>query len=216
MSTINGSTQLIKIETGEYPVYLSKVRRDNPNVSLPIEPSEELMLNLGYAVVTQVTRPEGDVVVEGTPQLIEGVYTQSWNVRSFTEEELVQQLDQKKQQLNRSVMQMRDKELEEGFEHITDSGAVFGVQTRLEDRLNMLYLNMNAERLVAAGDSTLQEFRSTENITHLLTPNEMVAMTTEALGFYKRILGASWVLKDLIDAAKTVAELPILPEKLEV
>lgn len=216
MSTINGSTQLIKIETGEYPVYLSKVRRDNPNVSLPIEPSEELMLNLGYAVVVQVTRPEGDVVIEGTPQLVEGVYTQQWDVRSFTEEELTQQLDQKKQQLNRSVMQMRDKELEEGFEHITDGGAVFGVQTRLEDRLNMLYLNMSAERMVAAGDTTPQEFRSTENITHLLTPAEMVAMTTEALGFYKRILDASWVLKDLIDAAQSISELPTLPEKLAV
>lgn len=216
MSTINGSTQLIDIETGEYPVYLSKVRRDNPNISLPIEPSEELIFSLGYAIVAQVARPEGDIVIEGTPQLIEGVYTQQWDVRSFTEEELSQRLGVKKQELNRSVMQMRDKELEEGFEHITDGGAVFGVQTRLEDRLNMLYLNMSAERMVAAGDTTLQEFRSTENITHLLTPTEMVAMTTEALGFYKRILGASWVLKDLIDAAQSIGELPTLPEKLVV
>lgn len=214
MNYINGSTQLIKIETGEYPVYISKVRRDNANVSLPIEPSEELLLSLGYAVVNPVARPEGDVVLEGTPQLVDGKYVQVWDVRSFSEEEIAQQLEKKKHDLNRNVMEMRDKELDQGFEHITASGEVFGVQTRLEDRVNMLYLNMNAEKMVATGDETLQEFRSTENITYMLTPSEMVAMTNEALGFYKRILGASWVLKDLISAAKTIAELPVLPAKL--
>lgn len=214
MNYINGSTQLIKIETGEYPVYISKVRRDNTNVSLPIEPSEELLLSLGYAVVNPVARPEGDVVLEGTPQLVDGKYVQVWDVRSFSEEEIAQQLEKKKYDLNRNVMEMRDKELDQGFEHITASGEVFGVQTRLEDRVNMLYLNMNAEKMVATGDETLQEFRSTENITYMLTPSEMVAMTNEALGFYKRILGASWVLKDLISAANTIAELPVLPAKL--
>lgn len=212
--SVTNSTLLINVVTGEYPVYLSKVRRDNPNVSLPQELTEDIIRSLGYEIVTMVARPVGDVVTEGQPEIVDGVYTQTWEVRGYSPEELSQQLDIKKQELNARINNMRATELENGFEHITASGSVFVVQTRLEDRLNLMYLNMAAQQMIAAGDETPQAFRSAENATHMLTPSELLTMSVEALNYYKNVLGACWTLKDQIDAAQSVDQLPAIPEKL--
>lgn len=214
MSLINNSTLLINVVTGEYPAYLGKVRRDNPNVSLPQEPSEELLSSLGYAVVAKVDRPQGDVVTEGTPVEVDGKYVQVFEVRDFNAEELAQQLESKKQELHAKVNNMRNAELNAGFEHISATGAVFTVQTRLEDRLNLMYLNMVAQQMIAAGDETPQVFRSAENVTQMLTPSELLAMSVEALNHYRNVLGASWTLKDQIDATQSADQLPVIPEKL--
>jgi len=81
----------INTETLDYPLTLRQVRQAVPNVSLPKKPDEATLNALGYATIQPTELPTGDVVTEGKPELVEGVWRQTWSVRDFTQEELEQQ-----------------------------------------------------------------------------------------------------------------------------
>ncbi|MEL7893525.1 hypothetical protein [Vreelandella neptunia] len=80
----------INTETLDYPLTLRQVRRLLPNVALPENPDEATLNALGFATVQPVERPTGDVVTEGQPELVDGTWQQTWNVREFTPEEIEQ------------------------------------------------------------------------------------------------------------------------------
>jgi len=80
----------INKETLDYPLTLRQVHQANPNVSLPKEPDEATLNALGFATVKPTERPAGDVVTEGQPEQVDGVWQQTWNAREFTPEEIEQ------------------------------------------------------------------------------------------------------------------------------
>src|SRR5690554_6199423 len=127
---ITQSTPLINTKTNEYPVYLSKVRRDYPHVSFPNEPTEEQLSAFGYRVVHTTTRPIGDVVTELPLEFINDAYYQKWEARSYTPSELDVVVARKKAQLSDKVLEIREKDLAEGYVHTTSLGQTFGVQLR--------------------------------------------------------------------------------------
>ena len=74
-----------------YPYTIGNLRRDNPNTSFPKKPSDALLEDFGMFRVTPVARPAYDHtknVVEGTPVLTGGVWTQVWSVTDATAEEI--------------------------------------------------------------------------------------------------------------------------------
>jgi len=71
-----------------YPYTLRMLKNDNPDVSLPKNPSDETLAALGAVRVESVPRPDGDVVTEGQPELVDGVWRQTWASRPFTQAEL--------------------------------------------------------------------------------------------------------------------------------
>lgn len=85
---------MLKIIDGQitYPYSIRQLRRDNPQVSFPREMPEERLADWGVYPVTKVAQPvydpETQVVEEGQPVQIDGVWTQVWNVRDLTTEEL--------------------------------------------------------------------------------------------------------------------------------
>lgn len=78
------------------------------------------------------------------------------------------------------------------------------VQTRPQDQINLLGLRAKAE---AARDGGITEpvmkFRGENNVTRYLTPDEMYALTNDALAHIESIYDHSWECKDSITAAKT-------------
>lgn len=70
------------------------------NVSLPRNPSDDTLAALGYARIHPTPRPDGDVVTQGQPEQGEdGKWYQTWEVRSYTAEEIEQQrLEQEAQE----------------------------------------------------------------------------------------------------------------------
>lgn len=67
----------------EYPVSVTKVRRDNPNVSFPREMSDELLAEYNMFPVIAVEPPQigpGQALREETPELIDGKWMQKWEV----------------------------------------------------------------------------------------------------------------------------------------
>jgi hypothetical protein len=211
---ITASTALLKVATGAYPVYFQQVRVDNPEVSFPENPTEDCLAEYGFAVVYPTDRPNGDVVTEGTPTLLDGQYTQTWSVREYTAAEEVVLLADRKRLLSDQVLALREKDLASGFIYEKDEETIFGVQLRPEDRLNLLILKGLAQFLLAASSDQTTMFRSTENVGYPLTPAELLAMCDAALVAGSNIYAASWVLKDQIEAASTLAALPTIPATL--
>ena len=76
-----------------YPYTIGNLRRDNGNVSFPKVPSDELLEGFGMFRVAKVDRPAYDHtknIQEGTPVLIDNVWTQVWNVTDATSEEIAE------------------------------------------------------------------------------------------------------------------------------
>ena len=213
---INASTAMLKLATGEYPVYFQRVRQDFPEVSFPENPTEDCLGDYGFAVVYPTVRPTGDVVTEGTPTLIDGVYNQAWSVREYTPAELDVRLVELKRTMADQVLVLREKDLAGGFIYQKDEVTIFGVQLRPEDRMNLLILKGHAQFLLAANATDTTVFRSTENVGYPLSPAELLAMCDAALVAGMSIYAVSWVLKDQIEAATTLAELPTIPATLIV
>ena len=76
------------------------------------------------------------------------------------------------------------------------------VQTRPQDQINLLGLSSKAQRLIADGvTDAVMPFRGQSNVTRMLTPEQMDAMTLAALAHIEGIYQQSWDRKDAIDAA---------------
>lgn len=75
-----------------YPYSIAQLRKDNPQVSFPKEMPEERLAEWNVFPVKSSEIPEYDeethTVEEGEPELVEGEWTQVWNVRELTEDEL--------------------------------------------------------------------------------------------------------------------------------
>lgn len=76
----------------KYPYSIGELRRDNPQVSFPRNPSESLLADYGVFPVTPTERPDVDPrterLAEGTPVLIDGQWTQVWDVVALSADEI--------------------------------------------------------------------------------------------------------------------------------
>lgn len=208
MTTVTNNTQLIRISTGEYPLYLSQVRRTHPSVGIAQTPTEADMGELGYAVVHTVERPIADVVEQGEPIELEGRYEQSWTVREFNEQEIAQRLQQRKDERVAQLMQERDAKLTVGAEHIFNDESVQHIQLRDGDRANLAGLRNKAEELIKDGiEDPVMFFITYENNLVYMTPSEMRELTNVAFEGYTTIMGQTYLIKEQIRAATTLEEL---------
>jgi hypothetical protein len=67
----------------KYPYSIGQLRKDNPNISFPRNPSAEVLAAFNVFEVVRTAEPMADHtknVGEGVPQKVNGVWTQVWNV----------------------------------------------------------------------------------------------------------------------------------------
>lgn len=211
MEKVNSSTLFIEVATGKYPVTLSDIARKYTDRSFSVSPPRVDISDLGYEVVNPSLKPEGDVVSEGPPELIEDEWFKVWDVRNYNDSEKSIMLAQRKEALSSQVMQIRNDDFEIGATYTLSPEVSFNVQLRQEDRINLLLLNMRAKEAILGEDTSLESFRSYENITFKLTPTQIVEMTNTALMAIKSIYEQSWKFKDQIEAAVKIEDLPELP-----
>lgn len=86
----------------KYPYYFHQLQQDNPQVSFPETPTEELLMEWGVYPVTQVSPPSIDYtqnLTEGTPVEQNGQWIQVWTVTDASAEEIAQRELQRQQQL---------------------------------------------------------------------------------------------------------------------
>jgi hypothetical protein len=91
-----------------YPYSIGQLRKDNPNVSFPKNPTDALLASYSVFPVTATERPVYDPIMqnlsEGAPISIDGVWVQAWTVTDATQEEIAQRTSD----LARSVRDTRD------------------------------------------------------------------------------------------------------------
>jgi len=74
-----------------YPYTIGKLRKDNLNTSFPKNPSDDFLASWGVMRVTQTDKPQVNYtknVIENTPVLSDGAWTQVWSTEDATEEEV--------------------------------------------------------------------------------------------------------------------------------
>ena len=87
----------IKLTNGQPEIYsIGQLRRDNPNVSFPKNISDSLLAGYDVYPLTPTDRPDTDYtknVAEGTATLVDGAWTQVWEITDATPEESSQRLE---------------------------------------------------------------------------------------------------------------------------
>jgi hypothetical protein len=82
----------LRIKNSEivYPYSIQQLKLDEYNVSFPNELTEVVLSEFGVYSVQQTPIPNNYTknISEGTPQLIDGTYTQIWNEVDATQEEI--------------------------------------------------------------------------------------------------------------------------------
>ena len=98
----------IKLTNGQPEKYsIGQLRRDNPQVSFPKNIPDALLASYDVYPLTPVDRPVADHtknVNEGTPQQINGTWTQVWDIAAASAEEIEVRTQEKAQ----SVRSERD------------------------------------------------------------------------------------------------------------
>jgi hypothetical protein len=176
----------IKLGTLFYPATLHTIRLEFPTMSIPNEPDEALLAELGYAKVLPSVRPEGDVVTEIQPIFNEadGVYLQAFEARPFTVQELADRANT-----------VREQKFFEGMLWTFNDGEDY-VQTRPQDMINLIALKSRAQDRVADSVTTPFLFRSQNNNTHQLTPQQAIDMCNAVFDHIEAIMVESWQVKD--------------------
>jgi len=91
----------------QYPYTIGNLRRDNPQTSFPKRPDDNLLAEWNVHPVAKTDRPTVDHtknVVEGTPVLTDGAWTQVWETTDATAEEITERTEQ----ASNSVRSQRD------------------------------------------------------------------------------------------------------------
>ena len=78
-----------------YPYSISQLRNAYPNVSLPAELTNSVLIEWDMYVVTPTPMPNDYTknITEGTPVLTDGVYYQSWNQTDASQSEIDYRLE---------------------------------------------------------------------------------------------------------------------------
>lgn len=102
----------------QYPYSFQQLKNDNPQTSFPITPTNALLQEFGVYDVVEA-QPQYDQathrVEEATPTLVDGVWTQAWNIVAYTEEELAQ----------REAKRLATLEGERAYAYRTESDPLF-------------------------------------------------------------------------------------------
>jgi hypothetical protein len=80
-----------------YPYSINQLRKDFPNVSIPHEITDEILLTFGMYNVNPTPKPNDYTknIIEDTPQLIDGLYYQKWILEDITENEIQNKIEYK-------------------------------------------------------------------------------------------------------------------------
>ena len=211
---IDNSTSLMHLQSGEYPIRFWELRRRVTNASFSETPDEEFINMLGYVVVHPTTRPDG-MVAEGAPVLEDGIWKQTWAVRTLEGQELEDYLTQQRAVLNQQLDEVIRNDLSQGFPYLFPDAEIYHVQMRNEDRNNIAGARLNADAEIAANNGDGPTFFiPLENVIVPITFTFMHDLASVAYTKYMGYLARKRAAKDAIANAKTIEALPETPQTL--
>lgn len=130
----------------------------------------------------------------------------TYPVRDMAPEELEQELESAKHNKRKEIDRAREAAFNNGIA-CDIAGEPDVVQTRIQDKVNLLGLRMEAKDLEASGvTDAVMPFRGLSNVERLLSPQQVIDLTSAALDHIQSIYKTSWKLKDAVDNAETIEE----------
>lgn len=96
-------------KVSKYPYSLREFSIDHPNVSLPQEPTETQLNEVGLYNVIPMPQPTIDYtknITEGTPTLVNSIWTQNWVVTDATESQIQTREEETKVKNKEKAMQL--------------------------------------------------------------------------------------------------------------
>lgn len=207
---VDPNALFIHVDSQTYPLTLRRIREREKGIMIPSTPTEEIMLEIGYAVVHPTTPNQADKVESGPPELVDGKWQQTWIYSSFTPEELAEQLLAYKEIVYAELNRILSVTAENGIEFIFDENTIERIQLRDQDMNRILSI---ARRAQLDPNATYQ-FRTRENNFVSVTAEQVAEIEIQALNERDRFLAAYWTLKDTIREAQTRSDIPTLPETL--
>jgi hypothetical protein len=211
MTLITDSMLFIEVDSGAYPLYFSQIKDLlKASVSFGAGSTVEDLIAQGFQPVAESVKPEGDVLIEGTPALVDGVWTRTWTTRSFTADELAGTLSAQKTALLSQADSLQVSAFAVGFPY-QFGDQVYHVQVRAGDKVNVTGQYTIAKQLIAAGQDKTFNFRVYENVSVPLNAAGMVALGDKTFQQAEAGYQVLWDFKDAVNAAATTADLPTLP-----
>lgn len=176
--------RFIRVSTGEYPYYSQDIRTRHKDISFPVNIPPAVASKIGYELVEPTNQPQGDVVEEIQPVLVDGQWKQAWSSRDFTPQELMARLNRE-----------RDTLLAKGIEYTFPNGDVDHIQVSDRDMTILLTIDVRA-RAALDDPEYRQRFRSLSNKNYSLTAAEVVAMADHVFTTIQTWYETSWDVKD--------------------
>lgn len=211
--TITNATPLINVISGAYPLYLPQVRAHDTTKTFAEFPTEDILADLGYAVVYPSTRPVGQVVTEASPEVREGQWVQQWHVRDFTEAENLARFADLKQDHFSLIGQLNYEARVQGALYQFPDNTQYHIQLRQEDIDNLTNLRLRADSAKRTSSGAVFKFRTGENVMKVdLTADQVIVLTDVAFEKHNHLLEVFWSLKDQTESAQALAELPAIPQ----
>lgn len=198
------STPMINVETKEYPVYFYEMRTRFPNSSFPIPCRDTWLVPFGYAPVLPSEKPEGDVITQGEPELREdGHWYVTWQVRDFTEEELVVEIQRRKDLSISTAKSVFEEDLNRGLP-FTYEGSIYTTKIRPFDITTLIAMKDLAQR---NADETFL-LNSQEEIISGLNSQAVISTVNQIIDNYNTLVQDYWQFISQVKASTTLDEIP--------
>lgn len=203
--------RFIDINTLDFPLTFNDIKSKTPNTFWGTDVTADELLLAGFALIIPTPKPEGDVVTEVEPELIDGQFHQTWQSRPYTLEEKKAILDQVKFDKLNTIESLKLQCLAKGYPYQFTPGVYYHIQMRDSDRTNILGLT----EISARNPGVSQKFRTFENVTVILTSEELVTMSDAVGVAYSSLMESMWSFKDTIDSASDESQMSSIPGDLE-
>lgn len=204
-------TPMIRSSDGQYPVYLSDFRADNPNVSIGTWIYSENLVEFGYFPVIPVTPPEGDVVTEGAPHFNDQTqeWEQTWTSRDFTPEEIAANLQSAKDVRKSEAQVVLSQDVELGIPYPVDN-VEYKVRVKSFDLATLTSIKTVLE---ADGEqsSEIYTFRFLDGYKSDFTHAEMKDLVVQVARAQYQLMKSYWSYLDQVEQASTIQNIPALP-----
>lgn len=211
----DSSSRIIRLSDYKYPCGFPELRADNPHVTFSPSFLATELPQFGYAYVIKTAKPIGDVITELSPvQDEDGWYTQVWEARDFTPEELAVRLAETKITRAYQVDTLVEMAREEGVPvTLTINGEIRNEHIRMRTADQVVYSTVQQLALSSTDEEEFSFILINEILITLPKPEYLIAMNEINKQFYVMIKRA-WDLRDAISKATTMAELPVIPNTL--
>lgn len=217
----DGSTPLILaghglegVDDPTWPVSFYELNRYFPNIGFQDRQPEEVLAPMGIYPIHPSEKPKGDVVTPTEPVLVEGVgYVQQFSSRDYTPEEAAEALANKQQSLMWKLDSVLQATYDRGYVHKhNDVEEKFSLSADNRQLITGLFLlaesETNAERKF--------RLRTFDNTTVQYSVDEMKVMGKATMEYITAVLNQLWDYMDEINGAKTLTDLPEIPEYIVI